>query len=86
MPPSRRPGQVPKPVLQPLYVDLAEDRDEAARPIHLGMRAGTRALRRHLETLREAGVNHVAVNLRFNAAAIEPTLERLASEILPDFS
>lgn len=50
------------------------------------MRAGTRALRRHLETLREAGVNHVAVNLRFNAAAIEPTLERLASEILPDFS
>ena len=32
------------------------------------------------------GVNHVALNLRFNQADIETTLKRLAEDVLPDFS
>jgi len=32
------------------------------------------------------GINHVALNLRFNHGSIGTTLKRLADEILPDFS
>ncbi|MEQ9317681.1 MAG: LLM class oxidoreductase [Polyangiaceae bacterium] len=72
-----------KPAMQPLYVDLLADPDAPPTPIHLGLRLGTHALRTHLEALRDAGLNHVALNLRFNRAAIEPTLERLATDVLP---
>ena len=36
--------------------------------------------------LRRAGVNHVALNLRFNHADVEETLERLARDVLPSFA
>ena len=79
-------GGPAKPVMQPLYFDLAEDPDEPPRPIHLGFRSGTRHLRAYLRSLEDIGVNHLALNLRFNQADIETTLKRLAQEILPDFS
>ncbi|MEM7157363.1 MAG: LLM class oxidoreductase [Myxococcota bacterium] len=75
-----------KPVMQPLYVDLLDDPDAPATPIHLGVRIGVRPLREYLRTLESIGVNHVALNLRFNRGDIERTLERLAEEVLPDFS
>ncbi|MEM9806573.1 MAG: LLM class oxidoreductase [Cyanobacteria bacterium P01_D01_bin.56] len=78
-------GMPAKPVMQPLYIDLAEDAKTQPQPIHLGFRLGTHHLRAHLKSLEEIGVNHVALNLRFNHADIETTLKRLADEILPDF-
>ena len=36
--------------------------------------------------MEHVGVNHVALNLRFNKANIEKTLELLARDILPEFS
>ena len=79
-------GQAPKPVLQPLYIDLADDPDEPPGPIHLGFRSGHRALVRFLKQLEEMGVNHVALNLRFNSNPVEPTLDRLAECVLPAFA
>jgi len=79
-------GKLAKPVMQPLYVDLAEDPDAPPRPIHLGLRLGSRQLRSHLKSLEEIGINHVALNLRFNQADIETTLKRLANDVLPDFA
>ncbi|WP_170366358.1 LLM class oxidoreductase [Ruegeria arenilitoris] len=79
-------GQPDKPVMQSLYVDLLEDPNAPARPIHLGFQSGLNFLRRYLAEIRELGMNHVALNLRFNQAAIEPTLKRLADTILPEFS
>lgn len=76
-------GGPAKPAMQPLYVDLLDDPNAPATPIHLGLRLGANTLRAHLEALRDAGVNHVALNLRFNEAAIETTLERLAHDVLP---
>lgn len=76
----------PKPVLQPLYIDLADDPDESPQPIHLGVRAGVRALTDHLRALERIGVNHVALNLRFNRADTETTLKRLADNVLPHFA
>ncbi len=79
-------GGPDKPVMQSLYVDLLEAADAEPRPIHLGFQSGTTFLRRYLNEIRSLGINHVALNLRFNSADIETTLKRLADEILPDFS
>lgn len=78
-------GQPVRPAMQPLYVDLSASPHAAPRPIHLGLRTGTRALLEHLLALQAAGVNHVALNLRFNEEDIETTLERLADDVLPHF-
>ncbi|MEO0860080.1 MAG: TIGR03571 family LLM class oxidoreductase [Pseudomonadota bacterium] len=79
-------GQSDKPVMQSLYVDLLDQADAPARPIHLGFQSGTNALRRYLGDIQALGVNHVAVNLRFNSAPIDATLRRLADALLPEFS
>ena len=75
-----------KPIMQPLYVDLTEDPDTRSQPIHLGFRLGVNHLWTYLKSLEQIGMNHVALNLRFNQADIETTLKRLADDILPDFT
>lgn len=79
-------GRGQKPVMQPLYVDLADDPDAPPQPIHLGFRSGTRPLRSYLESLEAVGVNHVALNLRFHRSDIETTLRRLADDVLVAFA
>ncbi|MEM7445776.1 MAG: LLM class flavin-dependent oxidoreductase, partial [Pseudomonadota bacterium] len=78
-------GGYDKPVMQSLYVDLADNADAPPQPIHLGFRSGVGFLRRYLQELQSLGVNHVALNLRFNKTSIETTLKRLADDLLPDF-
>ena len=75
-----------KPAVQSLYIDLLEDPDASPKPIHLGFSSGINYLREYLASLQEIGINHVALNLRFNQADIETTLKRLADELLSDFS
>ncbi len=79
-------GEPAKPVLQPLYVDLSDNPDDGPQPIHLGVRTGARWLTAYLEQLEGIGVNHVALNLRFNRAPIDETLDRIARDVLPQFS
>ncbi|TNE87775.1 MAG: LLM class oxidoreductase [Gammaproteobacteria bacterium] len=79
-------GRSVQPAMQPLYIDLAEDPDEPPQPIHLGFRSGVKHLRGYLKSLEEIGINHVALNLRFNQADIETTLKRLADEVLSEFT
>jgi len=78
-------GGPAKPAVQSLYVDLTEDPGAPPQPIHLGFRSGTKYLREHLKSLQEIGINHVALNLRFNQSSVETTLQRLADEVLPVF-
>ena len=78
-------GLPDKPVMQSLYIDLVAQKDALPRPIHLGFRSGTDYLRCYLEEIRGLGINHVALNLRFNGAKIEDTMKRLADDTLPDF-
>ncbi len=82
----RAAGGPDKPAMQSLYVDLADDPQAPPRPIHLGFRSGVNALRAYLASLQSIGVNHVALNLRFNRADTETTLRRLADQLLPDFT
>ena len=79
-------GSPAKPAVQSLYVDLTDDPETPPQPIHLGFRLGAEHLRAYLKSLEEIGVNHVALNLRFNQADIETTLKRLADDLLSDFS
>ncbi|MEM6551147.1 MAG: LLM class oxidoreductase [Planctomycetota bacterium] len=79
-------GRSPKPVMQPLYIDLADDSDTPPTPIHLGMRLGMKRLIDYVQTLETAGINHLALNLRFNRADIGATLQRLSEELLPHFT
>ncbi len=74
-----------KPVMQSLYIDLQADPDADPRPIHLGFSSGISFLRRYLAELRELGINHVALNLRFNGVDLEDTLKRLADGLMPEF-
>lgn len=80
-----RAGRLPLPVMQPLYVDLVDNNAEPPRPIHLGFRSGIDAVKSYLQSLRAIGINHVALNLRFNHADIETTLQRLAAELFAEF-
>ncbi len=75
-----------KPVMQSLYIDLQPEADAAPRPIHLGFSSGTEFLIRYLDEVRELGVNHVALNLRFNGRDVEDTMKHLADDVLPAFS
>lgn len=75
-----------KPVMQSLYIDLVDNPNADPRPIHLGFQSGVHYLQLYLRELQSLGVNHVALNLRFNQANIETTLQRLAEELLPEFT
>ncbi|MEO0567866.1 MAG: LLM class oxidoreductase [Pseudomonadota bacterium] len=75
-----------KPVMQSLYVDLQPEPEAKPRPIHLGFSSGTDFLRQYLSEVRELGVNHVALNLRFNGDDVEDTMKRIADDLLPEFS
>lgn len=74
-----------KPVMEPLYIDLVADRGERPKPIHLGFRLGIDALRDYLFERQAIGVNHVALNLRFNEADVDWALHELAEHLLPLF-
>jgi luciferase-type oxidoreductase len=71
-----------KPYAQSLYVDLADDPDQAATPLHLGFRAGRHFMLGFLDRLRAAGVNHVALNFKY-ARDAGSVLEKIGQEILP---
>jgi luciferase-type oxidoreductase len=77
--------QFDKPFLQPLYVDLQNDDDFEPVGIHLGIRTGVKYLVEYLVQLQSIGVNHVAINLRFNNNSIEATMETLAEKVLLQF-
>ena len=74
-----------KPFMQPLYIDLMEQSDFKPQGIHLGIRTGTDFLIEYLHSIKSIGVNHVALNLRFNNKKIEETLELLANKVLAKF-
>jgi len=78
-------GQQPKPVMQSLYINLMPKADAPPRPIHLGFASGTDYLLAYLKEIEVLGINHVAINLRFNYADPEETLSVLGREILPRF-
>ena len=74
-----------KPFMQPMYLDLHEDANFKPQPIPLGFRLGINYLADYLDKLRSIGVNHLALNLRFNSMNMDETLDLIAKQVLPEF-
>lgn len=74
-----------KPFMQPMYIDLTEDPNFKPQAIHLGFKLGINSLTHYLDILRSIGVNHLALNLRFNTMDMDKTLELIAKHVLPEF-
>lgn len=74
-----------KPFMQPLYLDLQENADTKPLSIPLGYKTGLNYLIDYLYQLQELGVNHIALNLRFNSMNMNKTLEELAHKVIPLF-
>lgn len=81
---DRAPGAF-KPFAQSLYVDLAPDRGKRPSPMHLGFSLGRDWLVELLQGLREAGVNHVGINLKFGRRRAAEVVEELGEHVLPHF-
>lgn len=73
------------PFAQSLYIDLDADPDCPVRPIHLGVSAGRHRLVETLARLHMAGVNHVALNLKYGRRPAGEVLDELIEHVLPEF-
>lgn len=71
--------------MQPLYVVLEENDDFKPHPIQLGFRIGANYLIEYFHEMEKIGVNHIAINLRFNSRNIDKTLIELGEKVLPYF-
>ena len=74
-----------KPFLQSLYIDLDENDQAEATPIHLGYKLGMNALIRHINSLKDIGVNHVILNLKYAQRSADDILDELGEKLLPLF-
>ena len=74
-----------KPFAQSLYIDLSDNPNTPATPIHLGIRVGRNGLLAHLASLQEIGVNHVLFNLKFSTRPIRDVLAELRDFVVPQF-
>ncbi|GAB2715960.1 LLM class oxidoreductase [Paenibacillus thermoaerophilus] len=74
-----------KPFSQSLYIDLTEDPNHPPIPIHLGFRIGRNPLIEFIHFLKNVGVNHVIINLKYGHRPAEEVIEELGEEVLPHF-
>jgi luciferase-type oxidoreductase len=74
-----------KPFSQSLNVDLAENPDEEPTGIRLGLRAGRKYLIQYLENLKNIGVNHVIINVKYGQRPVSEVIDEIGEEVLPYF-
>lgn len=83
---ATRVASTSKPVMEPLYIDLTNDPNSPPQPLHFGVRVGSNQLLNYLKSREGVGVNHIALNLRFNKPNVEETLREIALSVLPSFN
>jgi luciferase-type oxidoreductase len=81
----RKTGNDFKPFAQSLYIDLTKDPDTHPDRIHLGYRLGRNKLIKHLNDLKDIGVNHVFFNLKYSKRHADDVLEELGKFVNPHF-
>jgi len=72
-----------KPYAQSLYIDLVDNPVSSPTPIHLGYRLGRDCLIELFQYLRDIGVNHVGLNLKYGERPAAERLEEVGQEVLP---
>lgn len=75
-----------KPHMQSLYIDLVIDKPLEPSPIHLGFKCNPDYLTKYFDYIRNIGVNHVIINLKFSSLPIKQTIEILKNTVLPHFN
>jgi len=65
------------------HLDLQDDANAGAQPIRFGARLGRKALVEHFGALAQAGVDHIAINLRQSNRPLAEVIEELASDVMP---
>lgn len=75
-----------KPFSQSLYVDLTRNPNEPPIPMHLGFRSGRQFLIHYLKTLREIGVNHVGLNLKYSRRPAHEVVQEIGEHVVPHFA
>lgn len=78
-------GDVFKPFVQSLFIDLADDPDAAATPIHLGYRLGRNHLLKLLTLLQDIGVNHAILSLKYSQRSAQDVIAELHRHVVPHF-
>lgn len=73
-------GCAGKPPMMALRVILEGDRNAPLSYFPMGIRAGIGELKRYLERLYEAGIAHVALNLRMSVRPVAQVLEEIGRE------
>lgn len=81
----RNAGDVFKPFMQSLFIDLTDEADTPPTRIHLSYRLGRQHLVGLLETLRDVGVNHVAINVKYGQRPASEVVEELGEFVVPHF-
>jgi luciferase-type oxidoreductase len=79
-------GRPVRPFAQSLYIDLVADRDARPAEMHLGFRLGRNALLDHLRALRDIGVGHVMLNLKYGRRPAAEVVGELAEHVVPNFA
>jgi len=75
-----------KPFMQSLYIHLVKGENVSPTPIHLGFRLSDDYLLSYLTEIREIGVNHVILNLKFSSLPVKETLGMIREYILPQLN
>ena len=75
-----------KPYVQVLHVGLSEDPTAGPERIHQGFAAGTDWLLEHVRDLRDAGVDHVMINIRGTDQDRNPrdVLQQFADDVMDE--
>ncbi|MGD6963414.1 LLM class oxidoreductase [Fictibacillus phosphorivorans] len=74
-----------KPFTQPMHLDLAEDPNEAPKPIRLGFRIGRNPLIELLQVYKKSGVNHLFFALFDSERPAKEVIQELGEEVIPHF-
>ncbi|TGK04739.1 LLM class oxidoreductase [Leptospira semungkisensis] len=72
------------PFAQSLYIDLQSQPDAPPKNIHLGFSSGRKFLTEVLIILKDIGVNHVVLNLKYGRRPASEVLEELIQFVLPE--
>lgn len=65
------------------HLDLDSDASAPLTPMRFGARGGRRAILAHFQALADAGVDHLAINLRQSQREPAEILNEIASDIMP---
>jgi len=68
------------------HLDLESDASAPLTPIRFGARGGRRAILAHFQTLADAGVDHLAINLRQSQRAPSEVFDEIASDVMPSLN